>query len=238
MMRKLLLLIPVGLFALTGISWITVTSIQHTATTPKSQPLNEQELFTQSEMSLRQMMRNGNPQESKRFSASLDSLEERLDNHSHSTATIDELKNLIAQYRQDGSSFSKHISPYSEQLQHAYEYETAHADLFVATLDQIGLYELMNAYGNLQKIRKTYIKEPSNDAVLQYRAVSKMIRSEITDLYLGSNIEKPLLDYLDNHSAYLETVRTAYNDIGYTRIYRLRSTGYAIRSTLGLLPRT
>lgn len=93
-------------------------------------------------------------------------------------------------------------------------------------------------YTDLNKIRKDYIKEPSAETKLAYETKYGQIRSIIGELYLDTTIEQPLFAYLKNHKHYLDAIFSAYNDIGYERINRLRINGYAIKTELQLLPST
>ena len=106
----------------------------------------------------------------------------------------------------------------------------------MASVEQIGLYELKTNYSDLDKLRLSYIKEPSLESKNAYESKLKELKLIINELYLDSAIEAPLFAYLDNHQFYLDTISRAYADLGYERIYHLRKNSYAIRTELQLLP--
>lgn len=238
-MRKLLLLIPVGLFAMTGIFWVSMypsMSGPDTSRSAQAESYNEQELFARSETSLRQIVRRGDTGSVETFQRTLDSLSRQLEKRSENDHSIQKIETMLALYRQDGTLLAQTIAPHMEQLRRINTYEHANEKKFLASLDQIGLYELITAFDNLDKLRNEYVKTPSDDTANRYRNESKRITAIISELYLDSSIENPLYEYLNNHKTYFETIHVAYRSVGYDRIDRIRINGYAIRSAFQLLP--
>lgn len=234
-MRKLLLLIPVGLFAMTGVFWVAMNPTGDIPSTT-TVSLNEQELFGQSETSLRQIIRRGDSQSIDVLNKSLDSLSSRLAQRTPNDPSIQKIDAMLISYRRDATVLTEKITPHMPMLQQSTRYENENEEKFLTAIDQIGLYELLTAYREMDKQRKNYIKDPNEETKTRYVTESERIRTIITELYLDENMEKPLFDYLDNHKNYFDTITAAYRDIGYTRVNRLRANGYAIRSAFQLLP--
>lgn len=235
-MRKLLLLIPVGLFAVTGFFWVAMNPFGETSSSIEATPASEEELFARSESSLRQIVRRGDSQSVSTLTASLDTLTSRLVERGQNDTSIQKIDALLISYRQDTSILTQKIAPHMVQLQKTNQYESQNHEKFLSAMDQIGLYELITAYQEMDKLRKHYIKDPSEETIAQYETKSKRIHTIIAELYLDERIEKPLFDYLDNHRTYFRAITAAYRDIGVQRINRLRANGYAIRSAFQLLP--
>ena len=80
-MKKFLLLIPVGLLAATGVFWVTTErQLSSSQNTPamESLPHGSQELFTDSEHSLRQIVRHGDENAIKKLNFSLEAIHNEL----------------------------------------------------------------------------------------------------------------------------------------------------------------
>lgn len=238
-MKKFLLLIPVGLLAATGVFWVTTekqfSSSQNTPAM-ESLPHGSQELFTDSEHSLRQIVRHGDENAIKKLNFSLEAIHNELSLRQKQGYDVKNIEILLSQYKRDSTLLGNKFTPYLKQL-HQYDlFEEKSEKAFLTSLEQIGLYELKTSYIELNKLRTDYIKDPSNQAKIAYETQSDKVKQIITELYLDSAIDKPLFDYLANHKDYFETIDTAYNNIGLEHIHQLRSTGYAIKTELQLLP--
>ena len=238
-MKKFLLLIPVGLLAATGIFWVTteknIASIQNAPSTA-TLPHGSQELFTDSERSLRQIVRHGDEQSIRKLNTSLDAIKTELVERQKQGFAVKDIEALLSQYKHDTTLLSDKFTPYLKQLRQYDQYEETHEKSFLTSIEQIGLYELKTSYEELGKLRTDYIKEPSDKTKSAYETQLNKVNQIITELYLDSTIDKPLFDYLTNHKHYFETIDTAYNEIGFERIHQLRSNGYAIKTELQLLP--
>lgn len=238
-MKKLLLIIPVGLLAATGVFWIktekNIASIQNTPSIV-TLPHGSQELFTDSERSLRQIVRHGDENSIKKLNTSLNAIGDELSIRQQQGFDIKNIKVLLSKYKHDSTLLSDKFTPYLKQL-HQYDlFEETHEKTFLLSIEQIGLYELKTSYEELSKLRTDYIKEPSEQAKIAYETQLEKVNQIITELYLDSEIEKPIFDYLANHKHYFETIDTAYNEIGFEHIQQLRTNGYAIKTELQLLP--
>lgn len=238
-MKKFLLLIPVGLLAATGVFWITtennIASIQNSpsiATTPHG----SQELFSDSERSLRQIVRHGDENAIKRLTLSLDAIHDELSVRQKQGYDVKNIEILLSQYKSDSTLLSDKFTPYLKQLHQYDQFEEKNEKSFLISIEQIGLYELKTSYEELNKFRTDYIKEPSDQTKTAYELQSDKVNQIITELYLDSAIEKPLFMYLANHKHYFEAINSAYNNIGLNHIHQLRSNGYAIKTELQLLP--
>lgn len=240
-MKKFLLLIPVGLLAALGVISISVDhsySLAESTINAKHIPLGEQELFSECEHSLYQIVRYGDNNATVSLNKSLESISVKLNEQEQKGFGVGKIKKMLSQYKQDSTLLAQKFSPHFKQLHRFKQFEHSREKPFLTSIEQIGLYELKSANDNLNKIRKDFIKEPSPEKKALYVAQQGRIRSIISELYLDAAIEQPLFAYLENHKHYLETIHTAYNEIGYERINRLRANGYAIKTELQLLPST
>lgn len=238
-MKKFLLLIPAGLLAATGIFWIT-TDKNHSSTqnipSIEALPHGSQELFTDAQHSLRQIVRHGDETAIMRLNASLNAITDELSERQKQGYALKDTKILISHYKDDSALLINKFAPHFKELRQYDQFEQTHEKRFLISIEQIGLYELKTSYETLNKLRTDYIKEPSDQTKIAYEEQSDKIKQIITELYLDTAIDKPLFDYLKNHQRYFETIDTAYNDIGFDHIQRLRANGYAIKTELQLLP--
>lgn len=240
-MKKFLLLIPVGLLVALGITSIAVDhsySLAENTLHTQKMPQGEQELFSECEHCLYQIVRYGDNDSIGSLNESLDAVSIKLDEQQKRGFTVDRIKVMLSLFKSDTALLTQKFTPHLKQLHQFKQFEHSHEKNFLLSVEQIGLYELKSAYDELNKIRKNYIKEPSADSKLAYDTENERIRGIIGELYLDAAIEQPLFAYLENHKHYLDTIFSAYNDIGYERINRLRSNGYAIKAELQLLPST
>ncbi|MFY9143003.1 hypothetical protein [Sulfuricurvum sp.] len=238
-MKKLLLLIPAVLLAGTGIFWATFTSnvIQpHPAQPTEKMPQDIQGLFSNSEHSLRQIIRHGDTQSIAPMRGSFAAMETKLAQHRKDGYPTAKVEKILSQYEEDTTLLSQKFSPRLKQLQQYDQFESSHEKLFILAVDQIGLYELITAYKNLDRMRNRYLKEPSTETKIAYLSENRHLQNIIKELYLDTVIEKPLFEYLNNHKHYFELISASYEEIGYERILRMRTSAYAIKSELQLLP--
>lgn len=238
-MKKLLLLLPVSLLAVSGFFWIT-----HNSTPPKKpssvtyQPMQKgvRELFSLNESAQRKIIHHGDTSSIALAITSLNALESKLQEHKKAGYSITKIETILTVYKEDSISLAKTFTPHIEALRQCDQFEHTHEQSFLASVDQIGLYELKSAYLGLNSIRNRYLKEPTMEDSLAYEHENEHLHQIITELYLDTPLEKPLLTYLDNHKRYFDIIATAYDEIGYDRINRLHTNAYAIKSELQLFP--
>lgn len=237
-MKKMFLLIPVGLIAAGGLIWIDSQNSVHKET-PKRVEVstkNPEQLFTLSQESLRLIMRHGDKESIPTLQKSVGELEAILIVYEKQGLSIGKAEKLIAQYKEDSEALSQTAQPFLEKLKVYDQYEEEKEEKFLLSIDQIGLYELKTAYKKLTKIRLDYLKEPSSVLEEEYRASAERLTQTIKELYLDSAIEEPLYAYLDNHNRYFETTVMCYKKAGTERVHRLRANSYAIKTELQMLP--
>lgn len=232
-MKKLLLLIPVIVVAGVGAYWTTIPKTP--ADIPKM-ALSPQALFLTSEHDLRQIIRHGDPKAIVLLQTSLETLDLNVKEQGTHGFPVEKLQQMLHTYQQDSRLLSETFAPALSQVHQYDHFENDHEQEFYASIEQIGLYELKTAYTNLNSLRKDYLKEPSDEKKMMYEGHIKRTRQMINELYLDTAIEKPLYQYLDNHKRYFNAISTAYSVIGYDRINRLRTNGYAIKAELQILP--
>jgi len=238
-MKKRFVLITLLLLAGSSMGLVyLVSSTERQASAPKSSDLDEHALFIQSERSLRQIIRQGNERSANDMTHTLEMLASQLDKRNHEGLNTHSLNQALSDYREDASVIIKGFLPYQHQL-HLYDtFESEHEKQFVTSLEQIGFYQLKSAYEGLDKIRLSYIKKPSSDGEKAYHLQEEAIRTIITELYLDTAIEAPLLAFLENHTYYFDTIAKAYTELGYDRINRLRTNAFSIKTELQLLPKS
>lgn len=238
-MKKIILLITLGLLAMLGFFWLTNTP-SHVCKKPinitDKMPKEGWKKFAYSEHCLHQIIRHGDRTSIDPLNQSLDALTAQLIQNKAQGFAVDNIETVLSLYRRDSAVLIQKSVSYLERLHQFDQYKQSHEEPFLSSLEQIGLYELKTSYQNLNTLLKNYVKEPSEESKNIYEAEHKRIRGIICELYLEPSIEKPLFSYLDNHKHYFETISTAYNDIGYERINRLNTDSYIIKSELQLLP--
>jgi hypothetical protein len=237
-MKKLFLLIPAGLFALSigtvlSIEYNKPSSsqavVQKVATTPA-------DIFAVNEGELRQILRYGDEKALNAFPESLNALDGFLSRYHAQGLDTSKIDALVIQYVQDGIKVTQSAPAYMKTLKTTDTYERAHEKKFEVALEQIGLYELKESFENLEKVRLAYIKKPTVELGDTYLSLHQKMKNIITELYLDSSIENPLFAYIDNHKLYFKTVASMYDAIGTDKIERLNTNSYAIQTQLQLLP--
>lgn len=240
-MKKLLLLILVGLLATAGLVW---TNYDHEV--PKNTPINSIEtmtkdpaqLFSLGERSVRQMIRYGDEKSISSFHTYSDALDAALIKDQRSGVETRNAQEMIAQYKQDSIHLTQTASMYSQKLHTYSHYEQTQKKDFQRSMDQIGLHELKSSFSDLEKARSEYIKEPSLTAQEQYEKLAKNTLQTINELYLDEDMETPLLNYIVNHTHYFKTVVSIYTTTGLESINRLHANSYIIKAQLELLPKS
>lgn len=239
-MKKMFLLLPVGLVAASGFflfssqKSVDPTTAQKVEISVESK--NSEELFTLSQESLREIVRHGEVDSIAVLKESVSELESRLPHYEQQGLNIGKVKKLISQYKEDTMVLSLKAQPFLEKIKGYDTYEKSKEEKFLLAIDQIGLYELKTAYKKLSKIRVDYLKEPSSELAQEYRASSETLTQTIKELYLDSAIEDPLYAYINNHKGYFETLSACYNQSGVQRVNRIRQNSYAIKTELQMLP--
>lgn len=237
-MKKMFLLIPVGLIAAGGLIWIDSQNSVHQKSLKRveTSAKSPEQLFTMSQESLRLIMRHGDKESIPTLQKSVSELEIMMLAYEKQGLSTGKVENLIAQYKEDCTVLTQTAQPFLEKLKVYDQYEEEKEEKFLLSIDQIGLYELKSAYKKLSKIRLDYLKEPSSVLEEEYRANAEILTRTIKELYLDSAIEEPLYAYLENHNRYFETTVMSYKKAGTERIHRLRENSYAIKTELQMLP--
>lgn len=235
-MKKLLLFAPAGLLASAGLAWLGYYATDTTGRVGTPTPINTTTTFSQSESNLRQILRHGDERSLTLLNSSIDSLEQQLKPYQEKHLSTEKLESLLANYEKDTQVLSKEIKPHLGKLNQYDNLVSTQTKTFDNSLEQIGLFELKTSAKNLDKLYKNFAKNPSEETKQSYIAESDKIKTIITELYLDGSIEKPLLDYIDNHRNYFLSTDDSYKSIGYERINRIRDTSYAIRTELQMLP--
>lgn len=240
-MKKLLLLIPVGLLAAAGLMWTNYEhNISSKETTAAVEILTQDpvQLFSLGERSVRQMIRDGNEKSISSFQSYNDALDAALIKYKNSGIETQKAQEMLAQYKQDSQHLTQTASLYSQKLQTYSKLEQNQEKAFGLSLDQIGLHDLKTTFSNLEKARLEYIKKPSETAQQKYEKLTNDLTRMINELYLDEDIEKPLLTYIENHTHYFETVVSIYTTAGLESINRLHANSYTIKAQLELLPKS
>ncbi len=240
-MKKLLLLLPLGLFAASGIYWLSSglnpkNERTHTILSSETLPQSNQELFTYSEHQFNAILRHGNKQSIVQLNQSLNLLSKNIHNYKSQGYDIQELEDKLSTYQNDTAFITSKLITKLQQLHQYSQSEQDEEAKFLTTLEQIGLYDLKKSYNNLDTLRKNFIKEPTKENKIAYDIEYKHLNSAINDLYLDRKMEEPLYNYITNHKNYFETLTAIYDDVGYKRISYLHENSYAIKAQLQLLP--
>jgi hypothetical protein len=240
-MKKLLLLIPIGLLATAGFMWTNYDhSVRQNSTTDSMKTLTKDpvQLFSLGERSVRQMIRNGDEKSILSFQSYSNALDTALINYKKSGIDTQNAQEMLSQYKQDSKHLTQTASLYSQKLHTYSKFEQDQEKAFHLSIDQIGLYDLKITLKNLDKARVEYIKEPSPNTQIKYEVLTKDMTQMINELYLDASIEQPLITYIENHTHYFETIVSIYTTTGLDSINRLHSNSYAIKAQLELLPKS
>ena len=238
-MKKLLFFIPISLLALSSTALLTLEYSKPDSKRNDKiiEPQNPSNVFSEHERIMRQILRYGDEKSLEHLYGSLDKLDGFLGTYSANGLDTTKADDLILNYVQDSIIVSKVAPNYIEEIHTTHQFESSNKRKFLASLDQIGLYELKDSFEKLEKSRLEYLKNPKVPAGNKYIKHFKEVRTIIAELYLDDAIESPLFTYLDNHMLYFKTVAHMYQEIGEERIIRLRFNGYAIQTQLELLPK-
>lgn len=235
-MKKLFLFAPAGLLAATGIALIGLEYSNPDQNGGKS-PKSPEELFTQSQNSLRSIIRHGDKNQVSVLNSTLKNLESSLSVYEKKGLNIDKVEQMIERYANDSLLCAKATEAYAQKIKTSEHYEQQNGEKFNVALEQIGLFELTEANKRLDKKRLDYIKEPTLEHKEEYLNHVSLMKQTIVELYLDSEIEKPLYSYLDNHKGYFETIVSVYDKAGNERVNRIQNDAYAIKTELQMLPK-
>ncbi len=136
-MKKFLLLIPVGLLAATGVFWVTSEqNFSSNKNIPSSErlPHGSQELFTDSEHSLRQIVRHGDENAIKKLNFSLDAIHNELSVRQKQGYDVKNIEILLSQYKRDSTILSNKFIPYLKQIQQYDQFEEKNEKPFLVSL--------------------------------------------------------------------------------------------------------
>jgi hypothetical protein len=240
-MKKLLLLIPVGLLATAGLVWTNYDhSVRQNTLTVPIQTLTQDpvQLFSLGERSIRQMIRYGDEKSISSFQTYSSALDAALIKYKKLGIETQNAQEMLLQYEQDSKNLTQKASLYSQKLQKYSKFDQNEEKAFQISIDQIGLHDLKTTFKNLDKARLEYIKEPSLSAQTKYEKLTKDMTQMINELYLDESIETPLITYIENHNHYFQTVVSIYTTAGLESINRLHTNSYAIKAELELLPKS
>lgn len=240
-MKKLLLLIPVGLLATAGFVWTNYDySIRQNPTIASIKTMTQDpaQLFSLEERSVRQMIRYGDAKSISSFQSYSDTLDATLIKYKKLGVDTQNAQEMLTQYKQDSKHLTQIASLYSQKLHTYSKFEQNKEKSFQLSLDQIGLYELKKTLKSLEKARFEYIKEPSLKTQIKYEELSKNMTRMINELYLDASIEQPLITYIENHTHYFQTVVSIYTSVGLESINRLHTNSYTIKAQLELFPKS
>jgi hypothetical protein len=238
-MKKLLLLLPAGLFALSIGTVLTIeynkssSSQEVVASVPKA-PID---MFTTNESRLYQVLRHGDEKALDALPQSLEALDGFLAIYTKQGMDISQVDALVLQYVQDNIKVIQVAPSYTKTLSTTDAYEHTNKKRFEASLDQIGLYELKATFQALEIARLSYVKKPSTTTGDEYLRLSNEMKTILTQLYLDDSIEDPLFAYINNHKRYFQTITSMYDAIGKESIERLSVNSYTIQTELQLLPK-
>lgn len=241
-MKKLLLLISVGLLATAGLVWTNYDhSVRQNNSTPASIKTLTQDpvqLFSLGERSVRQLIRCGDEKSISSFQSYSDTLDAALIKYKNSGIETQTAQEMLAQYKKDSKHLTQTASQYSQKLHAFSEFEQNNEKDFQLSIDQIGLHDLKTTLKNLNKAQVEYIKEPSPTAQTKYEKLTQEMTRMINELYLDASIEQPLITYIENHTHYFQTVVSIYTAAGLESINRLHANSYTIKAQLELLPKS
>ena len=238
-MKKLFLLIPAGLFALSVGTVLTIEYNKPSSSLAMAPNVAKTpaDIFAANEGELRQILRYGDEKALNAFPESLNALDGFLVRYNAQGFDTSKVDALVLQYVQDSIKVTKSAPGYMGTLKSTDAYERTNEKRFETSLEQIGLYELKDAFKNLEKVRLAYIKEPTVALSDEYLKLHGEMKTIISELYLDSSLEAPLFTYIDNHKLYFKTIVSMYDAIGTDRIERLSVNSYAIQTELQLLPK-
>lgn len=238
-MKKLFLLIPAGLFALSVGTVLTIEYNKPSSSTTVAPSIAKTpaDIFAVNESQLRQILRYGDEKALNAFPESLNALDGFLARYNAKGFDTSKVDALVLQYVQDSIKVTQNAHGFMGTLKGTDTYERTYEKRFETSLEQIGLYELKESFKNLEKVRLAYIKEPTAALSDEYLKLHKEMKDIIAELYLDGSIEKPLFTYIDNHKLYFNTVASMYDAIGTDKIERLSVNSYAIQTELQLLPK-
>jgi hypothetical protein len=240
-MKKLLLLIPVGLLATAGLVWTNYGyNVRQSTTISSTKAITQDpvQLFSLGERSVRQMIRCGDEKSISSFQSYSDALDAALIKYKKLGVETQNAQEMLSLYKQDSQHLTQTASLYSQKLHTYSNFEQNQEKAFRISLDQIGLHDLKTTFKNLDKAQVEYIKEPSSKNQTKYEELSKDMTQMINELYLDTAIEQPLITYIQNHAHYFQTVVSIYTAAGIESINRLHKNSYAIKAQLELLPKS
>lgn len=106
---------------------------------------------------------------------------------------------------------------------------------FNKSISSIGLYQLSSEWLKLSKIKNDFVNKPSIKLKKDFENSYNSVIVIITELYLDSDMEDPMFDYLREYKTYFESMVAAYEVVNFKNIAKLKPMSYKIKADLELL---
>lgn len=105
---------------------------------------------------------------------------------------------------------------------------------FKKSVYSTGYQPLIKEWDKLTRIKKQYIKDPSNKLENKFARSLDQVVLTLTQLYLDDEQEQPMLTYLKNYQSYFNDLSRSYKSVKYENINEIKPLSYKIKSQIKL----
>lgn len=195
---------------------------------------NIQKIFKDNVVDANSIIRKGDYEKLVEYKREIAELEKELEKVEIEQEQRRELKADIAEYAALVEQIALHFQNKAPGLHETYNTSLSKLDFFNKKIASIGLWQLLNDWQELSRIKNRFVKEPHQSLEKDFDEKLVAITTTITELYLDEEVEGPLLAYLENYKQYFKELKRVYSSVGYANIHRFKPLSYKIKTQLNL----
>lgn len=192
-------------------------------------------LFLENVKNANFIIKNGEYEKVTIYNSDMNSLLEQIKYLKISDADKNRLNSGIKEYSDLVNKSSIALQKKAPNLNRQYKYTLDGLKKFNSSISSIGLYQLSSEWLKLSKIKSDFVNKPSLKLKKDFENTYNSIIVTITELYLDSEIEDPMFNYLREYKTYFESIAAAYEIVNFENIAKLKPLSYKIKADLELL---
>ncbi|MBA3026055.1 MAG: hypothetical protein FP820_06530 [Sulfurimonas sp.] len=193
------------------------------------------EAFRENVSDVNAILKRGEYTKIAKYKTDIESITGQIKTLSIANDNKEELQKDIALYTALINEISKHLQKKAPELEKNHLHILHKLDAFNKRIAMIGYSELSENWRQLSNIKNSFIKQPRLKLEKEFDAKWSAVVVTVTELYLDEEIEKPVLDYLNDYKTYFKEISDAYNSAQYSNLNKVKPLSYKIKAQLELL---
>lgn len=192
-------------------------------------------IFLENVKNANSIIKNGEYEKVTTYNSDMNSLLEQIKYLKISDTEKNRLNSSIKEYFDLVNQSSIALQKKAPNLNQQYKHTLDGLKKFNSSISSIGLYQLSSEWLKLSKIKSDFVNKPSLKLKKDFENTYNSIIVNITELYLDSEIEDPMFNYLKEYKTYFESIAAAYEIVNFENIAKLKPLSYKIKADLELL---